>query len=348
MKHFMITSLLTIIGLVVFILLDTETIFPQERMTIDEEQQGLKDQITIVFSHVVAENTPKGLAAQKFAELVSKKTNGRVRVEVYPNGILYSDHEELEALKRGDIQMIAPSYTNMTELVPEWKVLDLPFLFRDYDHAKAVFTGDTGKELLHFLDNENMKALAFWSNGFKQMTSSVHPLLEPADFENLTFRVMSGDVLKRQFQLLGAKPVTASFTDVYSSLEKHQFDGQENTISNIYSKGLYKFQPYLTLSNHGYLGYSVIINNKFWNRIPADIQLQIIDAMLETTIWNMDESKTMNESQLEEMKRQTDISIYDFPIEAKSRWVEKFQPLYKEVEGHVTNSIINKILNTSK
>ncbi len=348
MKYFVITSLLTIIGLVVFILIDTETIFPQKRMTIDEEQQGLENQMTIVFSHVVAENTPKGLAAQKFAELVSNKTNGRVKVEVYPNGILYSDHEELEALKRGDIQMIAPSYTNMTELVPEWKVLDLPFLFRNYDHAKAVFTGETGKELLRFLDNKNMKALAFWSNGFKQMTSSVHPLQEPTDFKNLTFRVMSGDVLKKQFQLLGAKPVTASFTEVYSSLERHLFDGQENTISNIYSKGLYKFQPYLTLSNHGYLGYSVIINNAFWSHIPPDIQLQIIDAMLETTVWNMDESKKMNESQLEEMKRQTDISIYDLPIEAKNRWVEKFQPLYKEVEEQVTNSIVNKIVNTSK
>jgi len=343
MKHFVVASLLTIFGLVLFILIDTETIFPQDKMTIDEEQQGLENQITIMFSHVVAENTPKGLAAQKFAELVYEKTNGRVKVEVYPNGILYSDNEEIKALKRGDIQMIAPSYTNMTELVPEWKVLDLPFLFRDYEHAKAVFTGKTGKELLQFLDNENMKGLAFWSNGFKQMTSSAHPLLEPDDFQDLTFRVMSGDVLKKQFQLLGAKPVTASFTDVYSSLEKRQFDGQENTISNIYSKGLYKFQPYLTLSNHGYLGYSVIINKKFWSRIPSDIQQQINEAMLETTYWNMDESKKMNESQLEELKKQTDVSIYELPDEAKERWMDKFNPLYQEIEKQVTNDTINNI-----
>ncbi|WVX84323.1 DctP family TRAP transporter solute-binding subunit [Niallia oryzisoli] len=316
-------------------------------MTVDEEQQGLKDQITIIFSHVVAENTPKGLAAQKFAELVYEKTDGRVKVEVYPNGILYSDHNELDALKRGKIQMIAPSYTNMTELVPEWKVLDLPFLFHDYDHAKAVFTGETGKELLQYLDSSKLKGLAFWSNGFKQMTSSVHPLLEPADFKNQTFRVMSGDVLKKQFQLLGATPVTASFTDVYSSLEKHQFDGQENTLSNIYSKGLYKFQPYLTLSNHGFLGYSVIINNEFWSRIPSDIQQQITEAMLETTLWNMDESKKMNEIQLEEMKKQADVSIYELPIEAKRRWIEKFKPLYEELEKQMPDNLINRIRKTS-
>lgn len=347
MKHFMIASLLTIIGLVVFILIDSETIFPQEKMTVDEEQQGLKDQITIIFSHVVAENTPKGLAAQKFAELVYEKTDGRVKVEVYPNGILYSDHNELDALKHGKIQMIAPSYTNMTELVPEWKVLDLPFLFRDYDHAKAVFTGKTGKELLQYLDSKNMKGLAFWSNGFKQMTSSAHPLIEPADFKDQTFRVMSGDILKRQFELLGATPVTASFTDVYSSLEKHQFDGQENTLSNIYSKGLYKFQPYLTLSNHGFLGYSVIINSEFWSRIPSDIQQQITEAMQETTLWNMDESKKMNEIQLKEMKKQADVSMYELPIAAKSRWIENFQPLYEELEKQIPDDLITRIRKTS-
>ncbi|WP_071396183.1 DctP family TRAP transporter solute-binding subunit [Bacillus tuaregi] len=343
MKHFIIASLLTILGLIVFILVDTETIFPQEKMTVDEEQHGLKEQIHIVFSHVVAENTPKGLAAQKFAELVYEKTGGRVKVEVYPNGILYSDTEELKALNAGEIQMIAPSYSNMTEVVPEWRILDLPFLFRDYDHAKAVFTGETGKELLQFLDNNNMKGLAFWSNGFKQMTSSVHPLREPVDFKNLTFRVMSGDILKRQFQLLGAKPVTASFTDVYSSLENHQFDGQENTISNIYSKGLYQFQPHLTLSNHGYLGYSVIINSEFWNSIPAVIQKQIIEAMHETTLWNMEESKKMNEAQLEKMKEQADISIYELSNDSKARWMTKFQPLYQEVERYMSQELLNQI-----
>lgn len=343
MKHFIFASLLTIIGLIFFILYDTETIFPKQQMPIDEEQQGIKEQIVIVFSHVVAENTPKGIAAQKFADLVYEKTNGRAKIEVYPNGILYSDSEEIEALKRGDVQMIAPSYTNMTDIVPEWKILDLPYLFRDYDHAKMILSGEIGQDLLHYLDDKNMKGLAFWSNGFKQMTSSVHPLTEPEDFKNQTFRIMVGDVLKRQFQLLGAKPVATSFTDVYSSLEQHQFDGQENTISNIYSKGYYKFQPYLTLSNHGYLGYSVIVNNKFWKTIPADIQKQILAALLETTLWNMDESKNMNEIQLVEMKKNTHISIYELPNESKIRWIEKFQPLYQEVAQQVGIEFINRI-----
>jgi C4-dicarboxylate-binding protein DctP len=346
MKYFVFSSLLTILGIVFFILYDTQTIFPERQLVMDEEQQGLKDQIVIVFSHVVAENTPKGLAAQKFSELVYAKTKGRVKVEVYPNGILYSDSEEIDALKKGKIQMIAPSYTNMTDIVPEWKILDLPFLFRDYDHAKMVLTGPIGQELLPYLDDKNMKGLSFWSNGFKQMTSSVHPLIEPDDFKNQTFRIMPGSVLKRQFQLLGAQPVSTSFTDVFSSLEQHQFDGQENTISNIFSKGYYQFQPYLTISNHGFLGYSVIVNNKFWDAISPDIQEQILIALSETTLWNMEQSKSMNEKQLVELKKHTDLSIYELNSETKSRWMERLQPLYLEVESQLRENFINKIKET--
>lgn len=343
MKHFIMASILTIVGLVILILYDSGNIPHSQKIPVDEEQQGLNKQIVIHFSHVVAENTPKGLAAQKLSELVYEKTNGRVKVEIYPDGILYSDSEELEALKRGDIQMIAPSYTNMTSIVPEWQILDLPFLFQNDNHMKAVFTGETGEQLLSFLDEKEMKALAFWSNGFKQMTSSNHPLIEPADFENQTFRIMSGYVLKRQFNLLGAKTVSTSFTEVYSSLEKHQIDGQENTISNIYSKGLYQFQPYLTLSNHGYLGYCVIVNDSFWNSLPSDIKHQIQEAMRETTLWNMDQSVKMNESQLQELKNNASITIYELPEESRKHWIEHFQPLYLEIENQIGPDLLRKI-----
>ena len=343
MKHFIMASLLTIIGLIIFILFDTGYIFQEQKVLKDEEQQGLNDQIIIHFSHVVAENTPKGLAAQKFSELVYEKTNGIVKVQVYPNGILYSDRDELDALRNGKIEMIAPSYTNMTEIVPQWKVLDLPFLFKDYDHVKNVFTGETGVRLLSFLNDKNMKGLAFWSNGFKQMTSSSHPLIEPVDFENQSFRIMPGPVLKQQFTLLGGKPVTTSFTDVYHSLESNKVDGQENTISNIYSKGLYQFQPYLTLSNHGFLGYAVVVNKDFWDTLPADIQVQIEEAIKETTLWNMDESSKMNEIQLQGMKNIPSLNIYELPAQSKKHWVERFEPLYQEVENEIGTDLIEII-----
>lgn len=342
MKHFMITSILTLTGLAAFILIHTGYLTKQN-IVVDQEQEGLDQQIIIQFSHVVAENTPKGLAAQKFAEIVYEKTAGRVKVEVFPNGILYSDDKELQALKQGKVQMIAPSYSNMTELVPEWQVLDLPFLFQNYQHAETIFTGKIGEELLSYLDEEGMKGLAFWGNGFKQMTSSVSPLIEPEDFQNHTFRVMSSNVLKRQFQFLGAKTISTSFTDVYRTLENREVNGQENTISNIYSKGLYQFQQHLTLSNHGYLGYSVIINEDFWNSLSPPVQKLILEAIKETTKWNMEQSMNMNQTQLEEMKREANITIHPLPEASKERWIEAFRPLYHEVGIEVGEDLIEQI-----
>lgn len=343
MKHFITASLLTIIGLILFILFDNGYLFHRQKITEDEEQTGLKEQIIIHFSHVTAENTPKGLAAQKFSELVFEKTNGRVKVQVHPNGILFSDHDELKALKKGNVQMIAPSFTNLSDRVREWRVLDLPFLFQDYEHIKRIFTGETGEELLTFLNDKNMMGLAFWSNGFKQMTSNSHALIEPEDFQGETFRIMPGYILKRQFEILGAEPVTTSFTEVFRSLEEQTVNGQENTISNIYTKGLYQYQPYLTLSSHGILGYVVLVNKEFWHSLPAEIRKQIEAAMEETTKWNMEMSEQMNHTQLEELKKMNQLHIYELPSPAKEKWMERFEPLYREFEQNMGHELIKII-----
>ena len=156
----------------------------------------------INFSHVVAENTPKGLAAQKFAEIVNQKSDGKVKIEVYSNGVLYSDDEELAALRRNDVQMIAPSISKLTDLSPTWQLFDLPFIFDDYSEAKQVFTGKIGQDLLSTLQEKNIKGLALWSNGFKQMTSNTKPLLHPADFQGQTFRIMPSEVIKNNSNFL--------------------------------------------------------------------------------------------------------------------------------------------------
>ncbi|WP_066323097.1 TRAP transporter substrate-binding protein [Anoxybacteroides amylolyticum] len=309
----------------------------------DEEQKGLHEQIVIYFSHVVAENTPKGLAAQKFAELVEEKTNGRVKIEVFPNGSLYSDDEEIDALLRGDIQMIAPSVSKVTQLLPEWQVLDLPFIFENYDDVERVFTGNVGKSLLAMLEKKGMKGLALWGNGFKQMTSNRRLLIEPSDFSGLKFRVMPSEIIEKQFQLLGAKPIVVPFDRVYESLEKHEFDGQENTISNIYSKNFYQFQTYLTISNHGYLGYAVIVNKHFWDKLPKDIQQKITEAMQETSAWNLKQSKKQNEAELAKMKQNPQMHIYELTEKEQKAWKQKFAPLYNEFEREFGSKLLRQI-----
>ncbi|MDR0136148.1 DctP family TRAP transporter solute-binding subunit [Metabacillus idriensis] len=340
MKWFISASLLTVLILVAVFSHD-----PMHEIEDDDEQTGLNDQIVIKFSHVVAENTPKGLAAEKFAEIIADRTDGKIKVEVFPNEIMYSDEKELQALKEGDVQMIAPSYSKMTEVIPEWQVLDLPFIFQDEQHVKSVYTGEVGEQLLGKLERENIKGLALWGNGFKQMTSSSGALIDPEDFSGQRFRIMPSDTIAEQFELLHAIPKAASFNDVYIALEGNEFDGQENTISNIYSKGFYRLQKDMTVSNHGYLGYSVLMNEEFWNRLEPELQTQIQKAMNETTEWMLEESKNMNDSQLRRMKQNSKMKIHELSESEKDKWQEVFMPLYEAYSSEYGDKWIKEIRN---
>ncbi|NSL51363.1 TRAP transporter substrate-binding protein [Calidifontibacillus erzurumensis] len=329
MKVFIATSIVIIICFI-FIFVGFELNNENNSLTYDYEQEDLSNQIVINFSHVVAENTPKGLAAQKFAKLTERKTNGKVKVAVFPNGVLYAEGEEVDALIRGEVQMIAPAYSNMSELIPEWLILDLPYIFKDYEHVEAVLNGEVGKALLEKLQKHNIKGVAFWSNGFKQMTSNRNPLRKPSDFLGQRFRIMPSKALEDQFRMLGVRTNAMPFNQVYPNLENRFLDGQENTISNIYSKGFYKVQKYMTISNHGYLGYAVMMNQEFWDSLPEDLQQKIQEAMDETTDWLFSESIAINQQQLELIKSSSDIQIYELTDEERQQWIDFFQPLYEE------------------
>ncbi len=327
-------------------LLLTSIFFPfkqsENSVSYDDEQEGLSEQIVITFSHVVAENTPKGLAAKKFAELAAEKTNGLVKVEVVPNGALYTDQEELDALMNNNVQMIAPSISKMTGLTHEWGIFDLPFLFENKEDMKTVLSSDLGKKLLRLNESENIKGMSLWSNGFKQMSSNVGPLREPKDFMNQRFRTMTSETIEEQFRLLGARPIPLPFDQVYVSLEQEKFDGQENTISNIYSRRLYELQSHLTISNHGFLGYAVLMNKDFWEELPEDIQISLTEAMEETTLWMLDESSKMNREQLDEIEQKSTIEIYHLTPEQKKEWIRELLPVYKSFLEGVEHEFIKE------
>src|SRR3981189_1248127 len=210
------------------------------------------DPIVIKFSHVVATNTPKGLAAEKFKELAEKYTNGKVKVEVYPNSQLYKDKEELEALQLGAVQMLAPSNSKFGPMgVKEFEVFDLPYILPSKAALRKVTAGPAGKLLLGLLDSKGMTGLAYWDNGFKQMSAN-KPLHMPEDYKGMKFRIQSSKVLEAQFRLLGAIPQSMAFSEVYQALQTGVVDGQENTWSNIYTQKMHEGQKYITNTNHGY------------------------------------------------------------------------------------------------
>ena len=240
-------------------------------------------QTVIKFSHVVAPDTPKGKGSLKFKELAEKYTNGKVKVEVYPNSQLYKDNEELQALQLGAVQMLAPSLAKFGPLgVKEFEVFDLPYILPDKAALRKVTDGALGKKLMGLLEPKGITGLAYWDNGFKDMSAN-KKLLMPADFRGLKMRIQSSKVLEAQMRALGAIPQVMAFSEVYQALATGVVDGTENPPSNEYTQKMHEVQKYTTRSEHGYVGYAVIANKKFWDGLPADIRASLEKAMAEAT-----------------------------------------------------------------
>ncbi|WP_254901691.1 DctP family TRAP transporter solute-binding subunit [Thalassobacillus devorans] len=309
----------------------------------DDEQEGIKDKIVIQFSHVVAENTPKGMAARKFASLVESRTNGEIKIQVHSNGTLYSDQNEYEALREGRVEMIAPATSNLTKRFPKWQVLDLPFVFPSYQAVEEVYEGEIGETLLRDLEQDGIKGLTFWYNDYKQVTNSSHPILYPEDFHRLHFRIMPSPVIESQFEQLGASTSELPFNKTYRNLEVDFVNGQENTASNISSKKLFQDQSYMTISNHGYLGYAVLINEAFWNNLSDEHREIIEGAMTETTNWVRRHSIEMNDESTRKLRQEENLQI-DYLTQAQQEaWEQRLRPIYEETESMVGSKLMKKI-----
>jgi C4-dicarboxylate-binding protein DctP len=266
--------------------------------------------IIIKFSHVVANDTPKGHAAEYFKKKAEELTKGRVKVEVYSNSTLYKDKEEMEALQIGAVQMLAPSLAKFGPLgVKEFEVFDLPYIFNGYDELHKVTQGPVGRQLLDKLDAKGVKGLAYWDNGFKSFSAN-KPMQNPADFKGMKMRIQSSKVLESQMRALGSLPQVLAFSEVYQALQTGVVDGTENPISNLYTQKMHEVQKNLTLTEHGYLGYAVITNKKFWDGLPADIRKQLDDAMEQATRYANQIAKQENEQSLEMVRKSGKTAIY--------------------------------------
>ena len=304
--------------------------------------------IIIKFSHVVATDTPKGKASEKFKELAEKYTGGKVKVEVYPNSTLYKDKEELEALQLGSVQMLAPSNSKFGPLgIREFEVFDLPYILPDLKTLRKVTEGPLGLRLLKLLDSKGITGLAYWDNGFKQMSAN-KKLIAPADYQGVKFRIQSSRVLQAQFKALGSLPQVMAFSEVYQALQTGVVDGQENTWSNIYTQKMHEVQKYITETNHGYIGYVVIVNKKFWDDLPADIRDQLSKAMKEATDFNNAQSQKENDDALAEIKKGGKSEIIKLTPEQDEAMRKAMEPVYKDAASRVGQPLIDEFLKESK
>jgi len=299
--------------------------------------------IVIKFSHVVALDTPKGKGAEKFKELAEKKFPGKVKVEVYPNSTLYKDGEEMEALSLGSVQMLAPSLAKFGPLgVKEFEVFDLPYIFDNYDELHKVTAGPVGKSLFKKLESKGITGLAYWDNGFKIMTAN-KPMKLPTDCRGMKMRIQSSQVLAAQMKALGALPQTMSFSEVYQAMQTGVVDGSENTPSNIYSQKVHEVQKHATLTDHGYIGYAVITNKKFWDGLPADIRTGLEAAMVEATKFSNDIAKSENDDALAKIKSSGKTTVYTPTKEERAAWKKALVKVHKDMESRIGKEAIQTV-----
>jgi C4-dicarboxylate-binding protein DctP len=307
---------------------------------------GFAAEYTIKFSHVVSPNTPKGKAADFFAKRVGELTNGRVEVKVFPSSQLYNDKAVMKALRIGNVQMAAPSFSKFTSLVPQLQLFDLPFLFRDVNHVHAVMDGEVGKTLKELVTKKGFVALNYWDNGFKHLSSSKKALIWPKDAKGQKFRIMSSKVIEAQFLAVGANPQVLPFAEVYSALQQGVVDAAENPLSNFYTKKFLEVQSDLTLSSHGYLGYLVVMSKKFWNKLPDDLKPKIVQAMNEATEVNRKLAAELEADYLAKIKEYADstgkLKIHTLTDEQKAAWKKATSVVYPEFYDVIGEDLIKK------
>lgn len=303
--------------------------------------------IVLRFSHVVAEHTPKGQGAQLFKTLVEKRLAGRVKVEVYPNSTLFGEDEEMAALLRGDVQIIAPSVGNFTPYSRSIQLFELPFLFDDMRAVDRFQSSPAGLSLLRSMKSQGITGLAYWHNGMKQLSAN-RPLRVPADARGLRFRVQDSGIQEDQFRSLQARPRVMSFAQVYQGLRSGAVDGAENTYSNIYSQRMNEVQRYITETNHGLLDYMLITNTAFWNALPKEVRDELLKISGEVSLEVNRQAAALNREAKQRILAAGTTEIIELTDEERKKWREAMKPVWKDFEKEIGTYLIRAVRDANR
>ncbi|MFW9266184.1 TRAP transporter substrate-binding protein [Pseudomonas sp. NR3] len=297
------------------------------------------DPIVIKFSHVVAEQTPKGQGALMFKKLAEERLAGKVKVEVYPNSTLLGDDKEMEGLLLGDVQIIARSLAKFEQYTRKVQLFDLPFLFDDIAAVDRFQQSPQGQQLLKSMESKNITGLAYWHNGMKQLSAN-KPLRMPSDAQGLVFRVQTSAVLEEQFKAVGAKGQPMIFSVVYQALRAGVVNGAENPYSNFYNQKLNEVQKYVTETDHGILDYMLITTSDFWNGLPADIRVELDKIVVEATAHANKEAQRLNEQDRQRVLDAKTTQITTLTADERNAWRDKMKPVWAKFEKDIGPDLI--------
>ncbi len=306
-------------------------------------QQADPAPIVIKFSHVAAPQAHKSKGAERFKSLAEAYTGGRVRIELYPNSQLYKDKEELEALQLGAVEMLAPSLSKFGPLgIKAFEVFDMPYLFRDTQELARITEGPIGKEILQQLEPKGIVGLGYWNNGFKILSANT-PLTKPDDLLGLKVRIQSSRVIEEQMTALGALPQVLAFSEAYQALSSGVVDGTENPPANFYNQKMFEVQRHATVTNHGFLGYAVIVNRDFWMALPADIRDSLERAVRDATPYANAEAAKENDEAMAAMRKTGKTAFHEPAPEEREAWEAALRPVRARMADRVGPGLMRRI-----
>ncbi|KRS15904.1 DctP family TRAP transporter solute-binding subunit [Roseovarius indicus] len=291
-------------------------------------------EIVVKFSHVTnTDKHPKGIAASLLEKRVNEEMDGTMCMEVFPNSTLYDDNKVLEAMLQGDVQLAAPSLSKFEKFTKQFRIFDLPFMFKDINAVEQFQASEAGQDLLDSMQRRGLQGLAYWHNGMKQMSASV-PLLEPSDAEGLKFRVQSSDVLVAQMEALGASPQKMAFSEVYGALQQGVVDGQENTWSNIYGKKFFEVQDGVTETDHGIIDYLVVTSVDWLDSLEPEVRDQFLTIVSEVTETRNKESTKVNQD-AKQAVIDAGGTVRTLDADQRAKWVEAMKPVWEQFTDDV-------------
>jgi C4-dicarboxylate-binding protein DctP len=308
---------------------------------------ALAEPITIKFSHVTSPDSPKGKGAILFKKLVEERLAGRVEVEVYHNATLYSDANEMEALKNNQVQMLAPSLSKFGSYTDQFAIFELPFMFKNVDTLQKFWKKKAGTDLLNAVSNQGIVGLSFWSNGMKQIISNT-PILVPQNARGVSFRIQNSDSIQRQFEMIGALPVQMAFSKSFQALKDGTVQATENTWSNFYGQKYHTVQKYVTETNHGVLAYMLVTNRKFWSSLPFDIKVELTEIVDEVSAYVNHEANKINEQAKESILATNQIKLLQLNDDQRQQWQHVFDPFYADYVKTIDSAIYLTAKNVNR
>ena len=304
--------------------------------------------MNIRLSHNQPIGSPEDIGAQTFKKLMEEKSGGNITVDVFPQMQLGSMREQTEMVQMGTLEMSVQPTSVLTPFVEELSVIDFPFLWADSAELYRIMDGEVGQKFFAFCQKKGFKTLGLWASGFKQLTSTGKPINSPDDVKGMKIRVMPSPQLVEQYKSWGANPVPIEFAELYNSLQQKIVDGEENPLQTIAMIKLYEVQDYLTLSNHGFLGYLFIVSNRWFKKQSDDVQKLIVECEAAARTAEREAQATGEAKFLDQIK-QSKIAISELTPENREKFIAVSLPLHEKfVEGSATKAGLLKAVYDAK